>query len=567
MQIKKLFKSSFFISRECKAFALLIIFAVCLAYILFAIVAYQNHKNTYKQQYLSQALSMANSYEAFLDNIFRQAEFIGHKISEDEKDLETINRLLRNQFSVGVDLDTTLLGNWIKFKWIDSHGRMRVSSKAGIVEPITIPDKYDASFDHLRPWSLYFDELRTKGHNIHNSYIPISFGVTNRYNRYSGTLAGEINLASLLKYLQRNQQESDILILDENNNILAQSPRHASLPTDFFKKQNFATNYDNFYKVSELDKTLFLAYKKLDAYPFIIVIGGNKQTIFQPLFDTLSHYFCILFVILLILLMILGLFYKRIIQPIISLSSFAKDLLSGDKTRTYIPREHSFAEITSLEQALIQIGKYQNDIELSNKKLNQKTDELENVKQKLEEDLTKLSKSYGLRDNLLKESFKHSETVNPVEGVKYCLEMLFPEIYSRQLTVIETLNEVPELKIKCGVFVKILNAIFARSFMFSSKSSKIVIETSIKNISGKKYVCVSVEDDGMGNENWRKENLKNDADFDAIKLLIVDELAGILQCINRDDSGVKYCILLPYEQEKEISKTASDKIIHLFPRA
>lgn len=564
MQIKKVFKSSFFISRECKVFALLIIAAVCLAYLLFAVVAYKNHKSTYNQQYLSQALSLANSYEAFLDNVFRQAEFVGHKISEDEKNLYTINGLLRNQFSVNVDLDTTLLGNWIMFKWVDSRDKIRVAAKEGIIVPAETSGKYDIKNGHTTPWVLHFGELHTRGHNLHNRFIPISFGVTNKYNQYSGTLVGEINLAALLKYIQRDQQQSDILILDEHNNILAQSSEHASLPDDFLKQQIFYANHDNFYKESELDETLFLAYKKLNSYPFTIVVGGNKREILTPLFDTFSHYFIILFVVLLILLAILGLFYKRIIEPIISLSSFAKDILQGKKAEAgHLPHGHSFSEITSLEQVLIKIENYKNNIELINQNLNQKTDELETIKQKLEGDLTKLANSYKLRDDLLKESFKQTNSVNPLEGIQFCLKMLFPEIYSRQLNIIEKLNEAPELKIKCGNFVKIINVLLSRSFMFSHKQNNITIETSSKLMDNKNYFCLTIEDDGLGNEEWRRKSLSKDSDFDQIKD-IISEAGGILQCVNRDDDGVKYCVLLPYETTS--GKISSDKIIQLFPQ-
>jgi hypothetical protein len=54
--------------------------AICFAYGLFCFIAYQNHQTTYNQKHLSFSYSVANGYEVFLDNIFRQAEFIGHKI-------------------------------------------------------------------------------------------------------------------------------------------------------------------------------------------------------------------------------------------------------------------------------------------------------------------------------------------------------------------------------------------------------------------------------------------------------------------------------------------------------
>ena len=130
-----------FISKEYKFFAFLISASICCAYGIFILISYQNHRNTYNQKYSSLGLAVANSYEVFLDNIFRQAEFVGQKIEESD-DKNSINKLLKHSFSLDVNLDTSLLSSWVKFEWISKN-----NSKI---------DDYDLITSKKEPWLIHF---------------------------------------------------------------------------------------------------------------------------------------------------------------------------------------------------------------------------------------------------------------------------------------------------------------------------------------------------------------------------------------------------------------------------
>jgi hypothetical protein len=548
MQLKKSLREKVLISKEYKIFSLCATLAICFAYGLFCFIAYQNHKTTYDQKHLSVSYSIANGYEVFLDNIFRQAEFIGHKIeatSNRNRSL-TIRHLLKRNFSMGIDLDTTLLSSWVEFKWM-----------ANAASESEVEKKY--------PWRINFHPLRMDSPNSKDSYIPISFGVTNREGNFVGKLVSNINMFELTKYLGRilSDEQIHILILDKEKNIIAQSAKPIpSVPRDFFKNYNFENEAGTFAKKYEFNKITYSTYKKLKSYPFAIIVGENKNAILKPLFTTLIHYFAVLIIVLAAFLMILSKFYRKIINPIISLSDFAKRILESDDKIEHIPEKHSFVEIKNLSEALRKISDYQTEICHSNKKLNQKTQELERIKQNLEENLQKLSNSYALIDQF-NNSVEEKEIISVNQCINNCLLMLYPEIYSRQLKIEESLEDgvEPELGMSCNKLTKIISTLLSRSFMFSKKSSSIQIKTGNTILEDKNYFCLTIEDAGVGDENWRIKNSDNKK-MDEIQILVKDN-DGILHCINKDD-GVKYCLLLL--QKKELQNGAAANNVHyLFP--
>jgi hypothetical protein len=552
MKINKFFKNFSFISKEYKFFAFLISASICCAYGIFILISYQNHRNTYNQKYSSLGLAVANSYEVFLDNIFRQAEFVGQKIEESD-DKNSINKLLKHSFSLDVNLDTSLLSSWIKFEWI-SKNNPKI-------------DDYDLITSKKEPWLIHFGSLHSNSLDPKDHFIPVSFGVTDGNSKFIGILVSNISISAITKFLQRNIQEDtlNILILDRDQNVIGQSINSKiDLPRDFFKNQKFSSSEGNIYQKFDLTNIAYISYKKLDSYPFTIVIGDNKKIIFQPLQSTLIKYFIVLVLVLIVLLAILLLFYRKIITPVVSLSSFAKNIISSEEKVTYTPEGHSFVEISHLEQALIKIEGYKNELNDSNKELNRKTIELEITKKNLEEDLKKLSDSYRLRDNLLKKSLEKTNKVAAKDVVEQCLSVLYPEIYSRQLNIIKSLSDTPELNIKHCDFVKIVTGLLSRSFMFSSKNNQISVQTKVKTMNETKHFYLTVEDNGLGSEEWRIKSLNNCSEFKEMELMI-KESGGILKCVNKPESGVKYYILLPYEEKEPTQDLRkSDKII-FFP--
>jgi K+-sensing histidine kinase KdpD len=166
--------------------------------------------------------------------------------------------------------------------------------------------------------------------------------------------------------------------------------------------------------------------------------------------------------------------------------------------------------------------------------------------------------------NLLKKSLEKTNKVAAKDVVEQCLSVFYPEIYSRQLTIIKSLSDTPELNIKYCDFVKIVIGLLSRSFMFSSKNNQISIQTKVKTMNETKRFYLTVEDNGLGNEEWRIKSLNNCSEFKEMEL-IIKKSGGILKSVNKSESGVKYCMLLPYkEKEPTQDLRKKDKII-FFP--
>jgi hypothetical protein len=167
---------------------------------------------------------------------------------------------------------------------------------------------------------------------------------------------------------------------------------------------------------------------------------------------------------------------------------------------------------------------------------------------------------------LLKKSLEKTENVAVKEAISKCLTMLYPEIYSRQLKIIDETKNLPNLSMQYCDFVKVVTDLLSRSFIFSKKNTEILIKTDLTKVDNIDHFCLMIEDSGIGDEEWRKKSLDKSCELEELRILL-EKYKGILKCVNNKESGVKYCVLIPYTiTEKVKSNDNSEKIIHLFPR-
>lgn len=538
--VKNFLKKKYPISREYIIFASLTTLLISITCGIFYLILYKNFQENYKQKYLSINFSVANNYEIFLDNILRQSESIAHKIIiyPDNKDL------LKHRFSLGVDLDTSLISNWITFKFVDNKSNKR--------------DNY---LEIQKPWKINFGESYSNTSSVINSYIPISFGITNEKDTYVGKLVGNINISNLLQYLQYSLKDksTSILILDKDNYIIGQSPKNLKLlPRDFFKSSKFDSNFNNIAQYDSRSNNLYLSYKKLNSYPFTIVIGENQDKLLTPFKSILIKYLYVFLVILVSFLIILLLFYRKIITPIIKLSGYAQQIIQSKNKIDYSNQKYSFDEVKNLEKALIKIESYKKRISDSNQELNKKTKELIKIKSDLEIELAKLFESYKLRDEMNTIKYSSLESINTSKSIKDSLKILYPEIYSRRLKIKESIDTAIILNIKYHDFINIVLTLLSKSFTFSKKGGTIIISTKETKINNTEYFSLTVSDHGLGNEEWRENSIK----INSIRELVAKH-NGLLHHIN-ENNGVKYCLLLPIN--RVINKEEESNKIILFPK-
>ncbi len=546
MKTKEFFKNFNILSKKYLIFVFLIILAIAIVHNILIYVSYRSHKDSLEKKYLSYAILAGNSYEIFLDNVFHQAEFYGKKINNNYNE-QAINELLKNNFSFNTNLDSLRLINWIKFDFISSKN----------------PKFYDNNLAILsknEPWKIHFDAIELSSNK---TYLPLSFGIVNKYQKFVGTLYSRIDITSLISFLQKNFKEENITIaiIDNNKNIIAQTPEKIDVPIKFFNDINLENQSGNINKEYEPNNKIFIAYKKLESYPFTIIVAENKNIIFEPVKNNINRYFFGLFFAIVSISIILLVFYQILISPIIHLFNLANNILNSDEKIIYNPsKKHHFNEIKKLEQALLKINDYKIELKDTNNQLINKTDELEKLTQSLELENSKLSRAYELKDEMQKKS-STSINFNPHEIIQECLEMIYPEIYSRQIIIENGIKEMPKINIPQNIFTQIIINLLSRSFIFCKKNDKIILNNNYTEIDEIDYVSIIIEDCGMGDESFRKKILQNSCTAEeTIKLIQAHR--GFFKFIDQED-GVKYCMLLPAQSNNKYKENS--KIINMFP--
>lgn len=546
MKTKEFFKNFNILSKKYLIFVFLIILAIAIVHNILVYVSYRSHKDSLEKKYLSYAILAGNSYEIFLDNVFHQAEFYGKKINNNYNE-EAINELLKNNFSFNTNLDTLRLINWIKFDFISSKN----------------PKFYDNNLAFLsknEPWKIHFDAIELSSNK---TYLPLSFGIVNKYQKFVGTLYSRIDITSLISFLQKNFKEENITIaiIDNNKNIIAQTPEKIDVPIKFFNDINLENQSGNINKEYEPNNKIFIAYKKLESYPFTIIVAENKNIIFEPVKNNINRYFFGLFFAIVSISIILLAFYQILISPIIHLFNLANNILNSDEKIIYNPsKKHHFNEIKKLEQALLKINDYKIELKDTNNQLINKTDELEKLTQSLEHENSKLSRAYELKDEMQKKS-STSINFNPHEIIQECLEMIYPEIYSRQIIIENGIKEMPKINIPQNIFTQIIINLLSRSFIFCKKNDKIILNNNYTEIDEIDYVSIIIEDCGVGDESFRKKILQNSCTAEET-IRLIQAHSGFFKFIDQEN-GVKYCMLLPAQSNNKHKENS--KIINMFP--
>ena len=546
MKIKEFFKNFNIFSKKYLIFVFLIILAITIVHNILVYVSYRSHKDSLEKKYLSYAILAGNSYEIFLDNVFHQAEFYGKKINNNYNE-EAINELLKNNFSLDTKLDTLRLINWIKFDFISSKN----------------PKFYDnnlAILSKKEPWKIHFDAIELSSNK---TYLPLSFGIVNKYQKFVGTLCSRIDITSLISFLQKNFKEENITIaiIDNNKNIIAQTPEKIDVPIKFFNDINLENQSGNIDKEYEPNNKIFIAYKKLESYPFTIIVAEDKNIIFEPAKNNINRYFFGLFFAIVSISIILLAFYQILISPIIHLFNLANNILNSDEKIIYNPpKKHHFNEIKKLEQALLKINDYKIELKDTNNQLTIKTDEHEKLIKSQENELQKLSRAYELKDNMQKHSIT-STNFNPNAIIQECLDMIYPEIYSRQIIVENEIKEIPKINIPQNIFVQIMVNLLSRSFIFCKENDKIRLSNNYTEINNIDYISIMIEDCGVGDESFRKDILKSSCTAEET-IRLIQEHNGFFKFIDQED-GVKYCMLLPTQSNNKNKKNS--KIINMFP--
>ena len=349
---------------------------------------------------------------------------------------------------------------------------------------------------------------------------------------------GDLAIEPVEKELDRLSAKKNVsaLMLDDNNNVINQI---GSLPHDLFSSIN--CNDKNKENISiRIGDILYLAYHKIKNKPYCLVVGIEKLLIYPPLRKILIQYFLILSAITAILLVILNSFYRTIISPIGQISTFANQILNQDPQNPELTtklQKCNFAEIDNLSQVMTRVGDYQRELIQTNQKLYE---------------AYKLRYETQTKQNSLNK-------LNIEEVMHKFLKILYPEIYSKNLNIkqeyrVRNHNRSTKNHILCDILLPILS----RSCFFSNKNKTISITIVNVSLDNRECLQIIIQDEGIGNEEWRSKNVDDEEFVRAIT--IIKTRGGLIHCLETKGYGVRYCIILP-DEEEDIEK---DNVVELF---
>lgn len=328
------------ISHNFRTIALLIVTLTTLSSLIFFFISFRQYQKSSIEKYAAINFHVVNNYKIFLDNIQKQAELLGQKILASNLSKEAqINQLLNHKFSLGVDLDTSISSNWIRFNWIEKNKTENFD--------------YDLDKSLESPWVINFHPLHSTSTNTKDHFLPVSFAITASNGDAIGVLVSKINISDLLKFLKSGIEDDSIAIaiLDENHDVVSRPlDNNLALPSNFFKDVNFEEMHGVVGKNFELTGATYMTYRKLKFYPFTVIVGNDEKKILQPFYSSFLNYSLTFVAIIAIILLLLRRLYTRVVSPINNLEIDIQELLKSYKLRNKIADEtpqkiSSFAQV------------------------------------------------------------------------------------------------------------------------------------------------------------------------------------------------------------------------------
>ncbi len=329
--------------------------------------------------HLEQVLTETFSY---IENF---CSFVGKKIAvQDPRNLKAIEAILQNKW-IASETNQELF-SWTLFDFVTPEGYAVVTSSQGVLsEPKKVRDRtwlYEAP---RHPWKLLFSHPAV-GFTSGEWVLPVGYGISNKHGAFIGTLSAGFNIQKLTRHIERSLDADKIsfVILNSNMEVVSQSlDNFHTIDKDYFVQ--WAGAFDNAQSRSgslaspiQSSDVTYRYYKKLDKYPYTVLIGESNALLEDSMTKALLPLFLQSIGIALILQIILYLIYHRIITPAVILSDIA-DKISRGEENINIPTSKIYT-FSNLSTQLHNMMHYIEEIKSMKLELGRKNKELERTK-------------------------------------------------------------------------------------------------------------------------------------------------------------------------------------------
>jgi signal transduction histidine kinase len=430
--------------------------------------------------------------------------YIGKQIAEhDAKDLEFILKTFKQTDQIQ-NKNTQLL-SWSSFDWVDKNCFQLVNSKVGIRKnPPNMSARQYCKESPQKPWTLQVS-FPVLGNPSESWVVPAATGITDKNNKYLGAVVVGFSLSELSAMVeQRLNDPVSFVVLDEDMNLIIQSfDSELEESKNFYKKidKSLFAKKSSFLKEKITDNNVsYLFYQKFDDYPYIVLIGFNKDFLKKEFNSSIIPIVIGFASITLFFLIILFYMFKTRILILLDREEKLKNsLLNANNAKTKLIRATShdlknyIFGISGLSKLILQ-DKKKSEIE--------KNEDLKMI----EEISNQSEELMGFVEDLL--DTNQSETGEFTLGkmqvcnvVELCKRMvILNKNFAREnLITLEVKNlSQNQLNIECDArrIKQILNNLISNSIKYSVAKTKVVIETSYIKETGE--ICISISDSGIG---------------------------------------------------------------------
>ena len=276
----------YFFGNLSKNYAIFALIIILITTLLAGVATYVNFRNYHKNnnQILTKEALQINSIinESFV-YINHINSYIGKQIAEgNSENLNFILDILRKNNDLTNSKNSELF-SWSSFDWVNTYGYQIINNMLGIHKnPFDMKQREYVKTAPENPWTLQVS-FPVFGNPSETWVIPVATGVTDKNDKYLGSVVVGINIAEFTsKIEQKLNDQASFIVLDQNLNIVLQSSDNNLDPKSNFKDKIVDFN---FFKSDSgiLDKKInvnninYSHYQKMGNYPYVILTGFNQD--------------------------------------------------------------------------------------------------------------------------------------------------------------------------------------------------------------------------------------------------------------------------------------------------
>jgi two-component system sensor histidine kinase ChiS len=587
---------------------------VCLSG-FFIVETYRSEEERITRLLAAQAGRLDRTLTSALEYTEHTMVYMGRQIRSNQavNNVDYIYQLLR---SFRLDPQSENLLSWSTFMWYNDHYQIIVEGTDGVLaKPFDLSKRDYIPLTRITPGVIQLGQP-TYGAMSGEWIIPGGVGIEDHDGRFLGGIAMGFNIKKIINKLEQsiNVPGVSFALLDHDGIIIGHS---------------YTGNFDFlFHSLSQLaldlptepqlisryslgrDKEPFVYYQPLIKYPYTLVMQYDYQLSMNEILHKIMWRVAEFMLLTFIIITVLWVIKRRVISPILLLSSAADQIASGNWTVRLVNHssegeigrlmttfnvmldhitsensrlesqvaertkelEHALALKTELMQNVshevrIPVQAIQSSAEYIaehwiNMPDDQRTSLLNNLRQASSRLVTFVSNLLSMSALTTGKVTYHFEKIDLSILVQYLLEDFMPMSYQKHLTL--TLNKDPDLG-PCLVFGdaerlnEVLRNILINAIRFSPKDGTITIKLQKQH----DIYCISISDQGSGVPEEEYETIfdsftqssrhKTKAGGTGLGLSICRAIIaahqGHIWCRNNSDCGTSFFVTLPLLSE------------------